>query len=235
MTLYFSRARMKRDPAIETLADLLVPTDPGARSSAAHRLVWSLFAGDKEAKRDFLFKQEDTPRERGRAGFLILSKRPPDPNSPLFDVETKDFAPLLVKGDRLAFSLFANPAINRVDDSRDGKPRRHDVVMDALKAFESGTERKEARPRIIEEAGHAWLASRARRSGFALSETDALRIDGYDSIEIGRAGGRSICASVLQFDGVLEVEDPHHFLHRIAQGFGRARAFGCGLMLIRRA
>jgi len=34
---------------------------------------------------------------------------------------------------------------------------------------------------------------------------------------------------------VLTVEDPPLFLVALAAGFGRARAFGCGLMLIRRA
>jgi CRISPR system Cascade subunit CasE len=40
---------------------------------------------------------------------------------------------------------------------------------------------------------------------------------------------------VLDFEGVLEVTDPVRFLAALANGFGRARAFGCGLMLIRRA
>jgi CRISPR system Cascade subunit CasE len=30
------------------------------------------------------------------------------------------------------------------------------------------------------------------------------------------------------------VKEPDRFLAKLAQGFGRARAFGCGLMLIRR-
>jgi hypothetical protein len=34
--------------------------------------------------------------------------------------------------------------------------------------------------------------------------------------------------------GVVRVEEPALFLERIAQGFGRAKSFGHGLMLIRR-
>jgi CRISPR system Cascade subunit CasE len=34
---------------------------------------------------------------------------------------------------------------------------------------------------------------------------------------------------------VLTVRNPASFLATLGQGFGRARAFGCGLMLIRRA
>jgi CRISPR system Cascade subunit CasE len=34
---------------------------------------------------------------------------------------------------------------------------------------------------------------------------------------------------------VLEVVSPDVFLEALARGFGKAKAFGCGLMLIRRA
>ncbi len=40
---------------------------------------------------------------------------------------------------------------------------------------------------------------------------------------------------VLDYEGVLTVEDPVLFLSALTVGFGRARAFGCGLMLVRRA
>ena len=35
--------------------------------------------------------------------------------------------------------------------------------------------------------------------------------------------------------GEIAVTDPKAFLAKLAQGFGRAKGFGCGLMLIRRA
>jgi len=38
----------------------------------------------------------------------------------------------------------------------------------------------------------------------------------------------------LDISGVLEVRDPAVFLGNLSKGFGRARAFGRGLMLIRR-
>ena len=40
---------------------------------------------------------------------------------------------------------------------------------------------------------------------------------------------------MLDFEGVLEVDDVAEFLKKLAAGIGRARAFGCGLMLIRPA
>ena len=41
--------------------------------------------------------------------------------------------------------------------------------------------------------------------------------------------------STLEFEGLLTVSDPDAFLSGIARGFGATKAYGCGLMLIRRA
>ena len=76
-----------------------------------------------------------------------------------------------------------------------------------------------------------------QKAGFEIADADeTLNIDGYDQFEIGRDGRkRSIRVSVLTFDGFLVIRDPGTFLRELPEGFGRARAFGCGLMLIRRA
>jgi CRISPR system Cascade subunit CasE len=238
--LYFSRAALRRSPDIDALARTLAPDDPNERLQTDHRLVWSLFAGDAETKRDFLFRREDRAAAATRARFLILSRRPPNAQSALFEVETQDFAPALAKGDRLGFSLLANPAVTHWREAGGQKRRfRDDVVMHAL----SGVPREERaarRPQIVETAGRDWLNGQAARAGFALDE-ERLKIDGYDQFAIDRGAPRrrakknAIAVSVLSFDGELTVEDPSLFLQRLAEGFGRARAFGCGLMLIRRA
>ena len=41
--------------------------------------------------------------------------------------------------------------------------------------------------------------------------------------------------SSLDFDGVLELSNPDTFLAGVERGFGAAKAYGCGLMLIRGA
>jgi len=60
-----------------------------------------------------------------------------------------------------------------------------------------------------------------------------VAVDGYDHIDTDPDGRRPAHAR-LDFEGVLAVTDPQRFLERIAEGFGRARAFGHGLLLIRR-
>ena len=39
----------------------------------------------------------------------------------------------------------------------------------------------------------------------------------------------------LDFGGILTVVDPERFIEALYQGVGSAKAFGCGLMLVRRA
>ena len=41
--------------------------------------------------------------------------------------------------------------------------------------------------------------------------------------------------AIVEFEGVLTVTDPQRFLISLGRGFGRAKAYGCGLMLIARA
>ena len=40
--------------------------------------------------------------------------------------------------------------------------------------------------------------------------------------------------STLDFEGILTVGDPGTLLPAIAHGFGAAKAYGCGLMLVHR-
>jgi len=224
--LWLCRARLRRDTAATgSLARLLVPDDQDARTAAGHRLVWALFADGPERRRDFLW------REEGPGRFMALSARPPTPMPDLFDVEAKPFEPLLARGDQLAFSLRANPVVSRTEaPGRRGK--RHDVVMDALHMLPQA-QRAGARLGAVAEAGRAWLIRQGAAHGFAPAE--GVGVDGYEPVRIPRDGGRPARFSQVDFAGRLTVTDPAAFLAALATGFGRARAFGCGLMLIRRA
>lgn len=238
--LYLSRARL--DPAHRRLGPVLFPDDPSDRVGVSHRLVWSLFP-EGLTERPFLYREAAPSHAGGRAArgeFHVLSRLPPGDGGGLFTVETRRFAPDLRPGDRLRFSLRANPTAQRSETRADGSRRsiRTDVVMRALHPIDEGSARIEARPALIRSAGLGWLTAQAEKSGFRLPAPDAVAIDGYEQFLVdpeGRRGGRRAVHSRLDFDGELEVTDPAAFLARLATGFGRARAFGNGLMLIRRA
>ena len=224
--LWLSRLRLRQEAPLSALARLLVPEEPDARVAASHRLVWSLFGDHRDRRRDFLWREE-------RPGhFLTLSSRQPHDEARLFEVECRPFEPVLAPGDRLRFSLRANPVVSRPGGAGQ-RGKRHDVVMDVLRHVPSGPARAAARPDAILSAGHAWLRRQGEAHGFR--PADGVAVDGYDRRRIPRDGARDAVFGVLDLEGVLTVEDPALFLSALAAGFGRARAFGCGLMLIRRA
>jgi CRISPR system Cascade subunit CasE len=203
-------------------------------------------------------------REKSPGEYYILSRTPPWDGHDLFSLETKEFAPSLSPGDVLRFSLRANPVVarkkSRVEDKQkhDSKGRergiRCDIVMDALVAYagadgprdaEGRTVRAQMRAEATAKAAHSWIEQQGRKSGFTLlnkpnGEVEVfLSASNYETVRIPRIRGQSnvqpATFGVLDFEGLIEVTDPALFLARLADGFGKAKAFGCGLMLIRRA
>ena len=227
---FLSRVRLRRDASIAALAPLLLGETgrAGAAQQSGHHLVWSLFADSPDRERDFLWREMDT------GVFLVLSARPPNDPHGLFDVaQPKLFAPVLEPGDRLRFSLRANPVVRRRNASG-RRSAKHDVVMDALHPHPEG-ERAHHRYTAIEEQGFAWLKRQAAKAGF-LVDSNEVNVDGYEQRRVSRKGSpQPMSFSTLDFDGLLSVADPALFLTAIARGFGASKAYGCGLMLIRRA
>lgn len=226
---FLSRVRLRRDAPIQALARVLLPDDEDRRIGTAHRLLWTLFADDHTRTRDFLWREVDGQR-LDRLAFLILSTRPPEDRHRLFELDPpKPWAPVLRPGDRLGFSLRANPVVSERRAGERGK--RQDVVMRALHQVPPG-ERAGARATMVAEKGREWLAAQGRRHGFELDE--ALRADGYLRRRVVREVGGPVVFATLDFDGVLTVSDPASFVTAVRAGFGKAKAWGCGLMLIRR-
>lgn len=222
MSLYLSRLRIAANPSTQALSRLISPDDAGARRGAHHRLIWAAFADHAERKRDFLW------REEGRGRFLTLSARPPLAIDLFEPPDTKPFSPRLAAGDRLAFRLRANATRSRKGAGR------VDVVMDALHALPQ-EERAAARAETAQREGVAWLERQGAEAGFRLLE---CTVETYTTETLPEYRGPRKGAprfGILETTGLLEVTDPDRFLARLAQGFGRAKAFGCGLMLIRRA
>ena len=227
---FLSRVRLKREASVSALAPLLLGKSGGGGQSRqpGHHLVWSLFADGAERKRDFLW------REMRSGEFFVLSARRPEDRHGLFEIdEPKAFAPALESGDRLRFSLRANPVIRRRHPSN-RRSVKHDVVMDALRSSAKG-ERAALRFAAMQEQGLAWLTRQGVKSGFNVRSADIV-VDGYDQHRISRSGSvPPMLYSTLDFEGVLTVRDPAALVPAITHGFGGAKAYGCGLMLIRRA
>jgi len=223
--LFLSRISLRAEPSAATLAPILFDTAGRHRSEASRRLVWTLFADREDRTRDFLWREDDARR------FYVLSNRPPEDRHQLFTVETKAFEPVLSSGDRLIFSLRANATIGRPrGNKRSGK--RDDVVMAVLNSIPKH-ERAERRKEIIQSEGLAWLRRQGAAAGFDFDD-GGVAVDGYEPLTIRDNAKNALTLSVIEFDGMLTVREPEIFLAKLARGFGRGKAFGLGLMLVRR-
>lgn len=231
MTLYFSRLTLRRTAPTAALMPLLDPPEAGQAADAHHRLMWSVFTDGAARERDFLWRYDSSGR------FLTLSARPPAPNDLFQPHETKVFEARLRVGDRLQFKLRANATKDRAAASRgpksQRKDRRVDIVMDRLHREEvAGESRSETRDRIAEAAAAAWLTRQGVSKGFRPHLT---AVENYSTISLGRRRRQGATLGILDLVGQIEVTSPEVFVPALAKGFGRAKAWGYGLMLIRRA
>ena len=124
---WLTRVRLRRDAAAAALAPVLLPADADARAGAAHRLLWTLFADHPERRRDFLWREDS----RGGLARPCLVPRPlraaaSGSARPVRARDPSRSSPLLAPGDRLGFSLRANPVVTRADprDRPAEAPRR---------------------------------------------------------------------------------------------------------------
>jgi CRISPR system Cascade subunit CasE len=84
----------------------------------------------------------------------------------------------------------------------------------------------------------AWLTRKGMTNGFMLvrdEKRELLRFQaaGYRWHALPRKG-RTAGFSSVDFEGLIEVTDARLFVNALYQGIGPAKAFGCGLMLVRR-
>lgn len=230
-TRFLSQARLDRSKPVAALARVLNPLDEDAAIDVHHRLLWTLFADKPDRERGFLWRADD-------GQFLILSTQLPEDRHSLFELQTKRFEPSLARGDRLAFRLRVNAVVTR-SDIVDGKKRRrrHDVVMDRMKhqadAQLENESKGEWRDRCAREAAGGWLEKQGTKHGFDLLN---LHQSTYRTVRFPRPKHRAGASlGVLDIDGVLRAREPGSLLSAVNSGFGKAKGFGCGLMLLRRA
>ena len=240
MSHYITRVALDRHAPEQALRPLLDPIDKNKMLDAHRRLMWILFP-DRNAKRDFLWRAE------GQGRFLVVSSRKPQSSRLFKPLESKSYEPALAIGDDLAFVLRVNATKDRPSrlvggHSSDGnrsllKDRRVDIVMHSMqeRALNGGVtgidSRAARRMEIANTAARQWLQAQGRRRGFLIN---SLYVEDYRVLKLGRGRGREATFGVLDLVGKLTVQEPDSFTHTLLHGIGRARSFGCGLMLVRR-
>ncbi len=227
---YFSRVSI--DPTSVNATRLA--KDVCVNAYREHQHLWRLFDADPEAERDFLFRREQPVG--GFPRFYLLSGREPRHGDKVWQIETKAYHPTIHPGQQLAFSLRVNPIVTRRDAQ--GGQVRHDVVMDLKHCIGFKKLPLSERPllgELIQQAGMEWLQKRAERHGFSFLPGQ-VRVEGYQRHRAAKKGGKKpIRYSTLDFTGLLTVTDAESFQQALTKGIGPAKAFGCGLLLVRRA
>ena len=240
MTHYLTRAVLNRSAPEHALRPLIDPADKDAAFDAHHRLIWTLFPGDS-ANRDFLWRSDDGGK------FYVLSAREPQESRLFKPLESKPFEPKLEAGDRLQFVLRANATRDRRSINGEAvrpgtrrtpaKDRRVDIVMHAMReegavgGLTGAESRASRRMDLANKAANEWLRAQGERRGFSVSE---LVVDDYRVTKLKRGEGSQATFGILDLRGILTVRDPECFSAALISGFGRSKAFGCGLMLVRR-
>lgn len=179
-----------------------------------HRVLWKLFPQDVQAERDFLFHMEKSDR----TGAVILMQSARKPEVSYYGAKIlvcKEYNLTLQKERRLRFLLVANP----VKTINDENGRTTDM----------GDLKKCRVPLIRDEEQRDWL-NRKLKPGAELGE---LFIDPRHPLYFRKSGMAGKIKPVV-FQGILKVVEPDAFVQSIQNGIGPAKAFGCGLMLVRR-
>lgn len=232
----------------------LITPRPGLERTAAHdwlgnaygehQWLWRFFPAPEGTERDFLFRRRDVD---GLPRFYVVSRRLPESDAMAWQVQSREYEPSPPVGARLSFELRANPVVTR---SVNGKGKRHDVVMDekqrllrerdlpCWKAWTPGQKSPGGMPdprpplyEIVQRTCTDWLQSRAQDHGFSLESAGTI-VESYR-----QHGGKNgqLRFSTVDFQGELVVTDQEKFANALRSGIGRAKAFGCGLLLVRRA
>lgn len=178
-----------------------------------HQMIWNLLPQDETAKRDFMYRRTD---EGDLPFYYLLSEREPAVKVDYLHCATRRYEPQLLAGDTLQFSLRVN-AVKTHQRPKEIKQRKR---VGLLKSDEL----------------HDWLLAQGEKGGFQL-QAESLVVENTQIHEVSKPydNNRRTFTSV-DLQGKLQVTDAEVFIREVLfKGLGRSKAFGCGLMLIRRA
>jgi len=180
-----------------------------------HQALWTLFPHlERGTSAPFLYQMEQVDLRFG-ASLLLHSSVEPVLSSDLAQVvATKPLKMTVHAGQRLGFRLLANPTKCITDqEAKEGKRNRG-----------------KCRVPLIKEADQvAWLQRRLQGA----ANLEELRVQTQSPLYFRKGGRAGKIVSTL-FEGRFQVDQAHVLETLWRSGIGPAKAFGCGLLLIRR-
>lgn len=178
----------------------------------AHKIAWHIIhAGESVPRRDFLFLAE------GKKMIFLI----PQPPHSLQVTDAGEIYEAPMKGETVPFFLRANPTIC-VDGARIGLPT-HALLMTAKR----NPGDKAAAIKAVVGALSNWLARKGEQAGFEPAVT-RYRIR-KKRVPAKKSG--MFALDLVDFQGSLRVTSKEKLEQAAMKGIGRAKAFGCGLLL----
>ncbi len=203
-----------------------------------HQAVADLFGERPPGDRGYLYRVME--RQRTERKILVLS---PDEPLPLERIafrpwlgvtalQSKPFNPALRAGQALDFQVRVNATrVVTSEDEKDGsgepRKRRFDV-------YDAARHRNTPLSHNPADVYREWLsrqlsgAAKVRDVGL-VERGEAKPSRGMDRTDVRTRRIQFVYAELI---GTLLVEDPRSLLRIVVAGVGRARAFGCGLLLL---
>lgn len=228
MSHHISRVALRPDA---TLADLRRHKILRLDAYGLHQLVWKLAGRNDNQKRDFIYRADND--SDGLPILTIVSEQPLNTGDDVWNITTKHYSPVIRNGERLAFTLRCNPVkaeynADNVELKRRGN--RIDIMGSAHRSDMANGIRRPRRILHLEES-YSWLDRRGGQNGFMIV-ADSLVVDNYSVDDHPKDKTKKL--SMLDVSGMLQVLDGQTFTSMLLSGLGHAKAWGCGLMLVRR-
>lgn len=204
------------------------------QSYELHQLLWKGFPGiaRNESENRFLYRHEENDTLHS---VLVQSATSPNWSSLEDEAEgttaqIKEFDPTgIPNGTQLRFMIRANPVTKR--KYADGKARHIVIGSDRHRLAElMGVELKDlpSRDDLLVE----WLQRKGAEGGFVLEQ--CVPGPNHDLVVGKPKQTEHATFTGVDFSGILRITDPNAFANTLRHGIGRGRAFGFGLLSVKR-
>ena len=189
-----------------------------------HRAIWSLYPDYGGERPRLLYRVENWDaaalRDSGDlAPVLVLAPDPPadNGNPDITILDAKPFTPSIAEGAVLSFSVVALQTRSAINAAVVGTQPRAEWTRGSRVYL------------VGEEDRRRWL-SRQLEPIARLLEARVIEAKDIYFAKASASGWYKTC----RMFGLLEVRDPEAFIRLLEKGFGKGKAYGCGLMTIGR-
>ncbi|MDD7305340.1 MAG: type I-E CRISPR-associated protein Cas6/Cse3/CasE [Peptoniphilaceae bacterium] len=171
---------------------------------------------DEEGKRSRKLWRID--KINGRKYLIIVSENSPDINKlEKFGVKSTarfksydKYLSTINQGDKMRFRVTLNPIVSRKEEiSKRGR------VYPLLNYYDQAN----------------FLLERSEKNGFKLKLEDFAIVE-RKFVPLKKEGKKLVNLSKVTYEGLLTVTDKDLFYRSLTQGFGKKKAYGCGLMTV---